>query len=157
MVAAKKPRAKKQGTESSAPKLDPFKKDPNWNFDQLEPEGQSTYLQFIEAIGDSKNIEPLSDGELKMQARFISSGSLHPFDILQRISINPFCKPSDRINAAKTLLEYAARKVPSKLEVTGKDGAPLALDSSQLSKLSNKELSMLEQLLMKASLAEGAE
>jgi hypothetical protein len=70
-------------------------------------------------------------------------------DVLRRIMVNPFCSPNERISAAKTVMEYSMRKVPSNVEFTGKNGAPIKLDTSALSKLSLEELAQMEELLAK--------
>jgi hypothetical protein len=70
-------------------------------------------------------------------------------DVLRRIMVNPFCSPNERISAAKTVMEYSMRKVPSNVELTGKNGAPIKLDTSALSKLSLEELAQMEELLAK--------
>jgi hypothetical protein len=120
-------------------------------FEALGLDDQNSYLQFVEAMG-SAGIDPFSDDALRLQARYVAQCPTHPLDVLRRIMQNPFCDPKDRIAASKALLEYSARKVPSSLEVTGKNGAPLTIDSTQLMKLSAKELDVLEQLLMKAQI-----
>lgn len=110
------------------------------------------YLQYLEAQG-GKMVNPLSPQGLELQAAYLQQmkDSTHPFDILRRISINPFLPPKDRIAASKTLLEYMARKVPSTLEVTGADGGPVQVDTEALKNLSSSELDMLSALLEKAN------
>ena len=110
------------------------------------------YLQYLEAQG-GKMVSPLSQEGLELQAAYLKQmeGNTHPFDILRRISINPFLPPKDRIAASKTLLEYMARKVPSTLEVTGADGGPVQVDTEALKNLSSSELDMLSALLEKAN------
>jgi hypothetical protein len=111
-----------------------------------------TFLQFVESQA-GLGLDPLSDEAVQLQAQYAVLGT-HPFDVLKRIVANPFCSPRDRISASKLLLEYSARKVPAQLEVTGKNGSPLKLDASQLSRLSDKDLDTLERLLQKAQVAE---
>ena len=119
----------------------------------LEPEDPNVrYLQYLEAHG-GKMVSPLSTEGLELQASYLKqmAENTHPFDVLRRISINPFLPPKDRIAASKTLLEYMARKVPSTLEVTGADGGPVQVDSEALKNLSSSELDMLSALLEKAN------
>lgn len=114
-----------------------------------ELEYDETFLKFVEAEG-GVGIDPLSDDAVRLQAKFATKG-VHPFDVLRRIVANPFCVPRDRIAASKLLLEYTARKVPQQLEVSGRGGDALKLDSRQLSTLSATELETLETLLQKAA------
>lgn len=107
------------------------------------------FLAFVEAQGGA-DLDPLSDEGLRLQSQYIKQIGDHPLDVLKTLSRNIFVKPSDRIAAAKTLLEYGARKVPAQFELSGKDGEPLRLESSMLSRLSAKELETLEKLLTKA-------
>jgi hypothetical protein len=111
------------------------------------------FLTFLEANG-CDGLDPLSDEGLRVQANYIKLVGDHPLDILKTLAKNPFVKPSDRISAAKALLEYGARKVPAQFEFSG-SGAVLSVDASQLSALSDKELATLEKLLAKAQSATG--
>lgn len=106
------------------------------------------FLRFLEAQG-GEGIDPLSDEALRIQAEYVKQVGDHPLDTLKSLSANIWVKPSDRISAAKALLEYGARKIPASLELTGKDGQPLQLSPKVLSKLSAKELDVLEKLLLK--------
>lgn len=106
------------------------------------------FLSFLEANG-GLGVDPLSDEGLRIQAAYVAQVGDHPLDVLKTLSKNPFVKPSDRISAAKALLEYGARKVPAQFELNAK-GAALTIDASALSGLSAKELEMLEKLLSKA-------
>lgn len=119
----------------------------------LEPvDNNIKYLEYLEAHG-GKMISPLSKEGLELQAAYLKSlgENQHPFDVLRRISINPFIPPKDRIAASKTLLEYMARKVPSSLEVSGPEGGPVQLDSEALKNLTASELDTLATLLEKAN------
>lgn len=107
------------------------------------------FLAFVEAQG-GVGLDPLSDEGVRLQAAYVKLVGDHPLDVLKTLCKNPFVKPSDRISAAKTLLEYGARKVPAQLELSGRGGEPLRLDQSALGKLSAKELEQLENLLAKA-------
>ena len=85
------------------------------------------FIDFIEANHPAE-FDPLSDDAVKMQAQYIAKVGVHPFEILKTIVANPLVKSSDRINAAKTLLEYGMRKAPSAIEITGAKGAPLQVE-----------------------------
>lgn len=106
------------------------------------------FLAYLEANGVA-GLDPLSDEGLRVQANYVKLVGDHPLDILKTLAKNPFVKPSDRIAAARTLLEYGARKVPAQLDLTAV-GTALTVDASMLSALSDKELAMLEKLLSKA-------
>jgi len=106
------------------------------------------FSQYLRTQG--KHVDPLSDLGLKMQAQYIAEVGQHPLDILRDVASNIFAKPGERVQAAKALLEYSLRKVPAQMEVTGKDGAPLAVHPTQLKNLNDKELDTLRALLVKA-------
>jgi hypothetical protein len=108
------------------------------------------FLAYIEGIG-RKGVDPLSPEAMKIQAQYVSELPQHPMDILRRLMVNPFCSPNERINAAKTLMSYSMRAIPNNLEVTGKDGGAIKIDSSSLSNLSDTELETLQTLLAKAA------
>lgn len=107
------------------------------------------FLQYVVANG-GLGLDPLSDEALRLQAKYVASVGDHPLDVLKSFVRNPFLEPKERISAAKVLLEYGARKIPAQLELTGKDGAALVVDSSALGRLSVAELEQLETLLTKA-------
>jgi hypothetical protein len=121
------------------------------------PEAEEQYkenmLQYIEAKyaegGDLllKELSPLSNEGLELQAKFLHAGT-HPFQVMYRLMLNPFVKPGTRIQAARVLLDFGARKPPSSTELTGKDGAPLnPLDPKVLGMLKDDELSQLQGLI----------
>lgn len=121
--------------------------------DLLECEDPNVaYLQYLEAQG-GKMVSPLSAEGLELQAAYLSqmADKTHPFDVLRRISINPFASPRDRISASKTLLEYMARKIPAGIEVSGTNGQPIVIDNKALRNLSGEELDTLAAILEKAN------
>ena len=132
-------RAKAQVAATQPPQLPPD------DDDELD----ISFLQFLEAQGAGKMVDPLSDDGLKLQAQYVRQLSQHPLDVLRRISQNVFAQPKDRIAAAKALLEYSHRKPTQQLQVSA-DGLGLKLDPAALSGLSTKELDQLEKLLTKA-------
>lgn len=110
------------------------------------------FMSFIEAKGyEGEYVDPTSPLGMRLQSEYISTVGEEPLAILKSIAENLFCKPSDRVNAAKIMLEYSRRKIPAQFELSGPEGAAIKLDRSQLSALSPKELAMLEQLLQKAA------
>lgn len=132
-------RAKTQVAATQPPQLPPD------DDDELD----ISFLQFLEAQGAGKMVDPLSDDGLRLQAQYVRQLSQHPLDVLRRISQNVFAQPKDRIAAAKALLEYSHRKPTQQLQVSA-DGLGLKLDPAVLSGLSTKELDQLEKLLTKA-------
>ncbi len=115
-----------------------------------DPELQDNlnFFAYVEGLG-RKSFDPLSAEGLEIQARYVHELPQHPMDVLRRIMVNPFCSPNERISAAKIVMEYSMRKVPSNVELTGKNGAAIKLDTSALAKLSIEELSQMEALLAK--------
>jgi hypothetical protein len=107
-----------------------------------------SFLTYVEGLGH-KTLDPLSKEALDLQARYVAALPQHPLDILRRLSTNVFCTPSERINAVKALMAYTMRAVPTNLELSGKDGAPLKIDASSLSALTSEELDTLQVLLAK--------
>lgn len=119
--------------------------------DDLDGVGLATerqFLAFVEAQGGG-DLDPLSDEALRLQSQYVAEVGDHPLDVLKTLSANIFVKPSERIAAAKALLEYGARKIPAQLQLSGVDGGAIKLDASALSKLSDKELATLEAILAK--------
>ena len=117
-------------------------------YNDLDLTTDARFLQFVEAQGFS-GLDPLSDEGLRLQAQYVKQVGDHPLDVLKTLAKNPFVKPSDRIAAAKALLEYGARKVPAQFEFSSGSGV-LSIDASLFAKLSSKELDTLEKLLAKA-------
>ena len=117
--------------------------------EDLDLSTQPAFLQFLEA-GGHVGLDPLSDEGLRIQAAYVKQVGDHPLDVLKTLVANPWVKASDRISAAKTLLEYGARKVPAQFELTAQGDGGIKLDVSLLSKLTDKELSTLEKILAKA-------
>lgn len=77
-----------------------------------------------------------------------ASGEL-PLEFLARTYRDEEAKMSDRLTAARTLMDYVHRRVPSKQEVETKDITTPKLDPKVLKGLSEKELDVLEKLLSK--------
>lgn len=111
-------------------------------------ETEALFLSFVEAQG-AKHVDPLSNEALELQAKYISQVGDHPLDVLKTLARNPFVKPSDRINAAKVLLEYGTRKPGTDINLSAPT-ATLNVDMTMFSGLSAKDLKALEELLSKA-------
>lgn len=111
-------------------------------------ETEALFLSFVEAQG-AKHVDPLSNEALELQAKYISQVGDHPLDVLKTLARNPFVKPSDRINAAKVLLEYGTRKPGTDINLSAPT-ATLSVDMTMFSGLSAKDLKALEELLSKA-------
>jgi len=107
------------------------------------PEGVELPFWAIDASGNST----MTDEEV---AFWIKSSGWTPVEFLTTVYRNGFQKMSDRISAAKAVLEYAHKKLPAKLEVSGDLGTKsITLDAVALSKLSDKELEVMTKLLEK--------
>ena len=120
--------------------------------DDASPEDTLNFLSYVEGLG-RKTLDPLSKEALDIQAQYTLALPQHPMDVLRRIMVNPFCSPNERISAAKTVMEYSMRKVPSNVELTGKDGGAIKLDAIALAKLTSEELDQMQDLLTKIASA----
>jgi len=111
-----------------------------------------SYLNYLEVHG-AKQVDPLSPEGIRVQAEYLKmlGNHQHPFDVARRISLNPWCSPKDRLAAAKLLMEYTMRKIPSQVEMSTPEGQSIKLDSSQLKNLSNDDLEKLVNLISKAN------
>ena len=118
------------------------------NLEELPEEEKRDFLAFLEARGH-RNWDPLSKEGLELQAMYVQECSTHPLDVLSRLMMNPYCTPSERINATKVLMEYSMRKVPNNIELSTTTQA-LKVDASALQNLSLTELETLQALLAKA-------
>jgi BarA-like signal transduction histidine kinase len=72
-----------------------------------------------------------------------------PLEFLARTYRDEEAKMSDRLTAARTLMDYVHRKLPSKAEIETKDITEPKLSKEVLKGLSAKELDMLETLMSK--------
>lgn len=82
---------------------------------------------------------------------WVRSTGKTPIEFLTAVYRHPLVVMRDRLTAAKTVVEYTSRKMPSALELTGLNGGPLKVSSAMLSALSDDELADLEALLAKAA------
>lgn len=114
----------------------------------------SSYLAYLEGRGaKAARMNPTGPDALQVQADYLHElgDHQHPFDVLRRISLNPWCSPKDRIAAAKALLEYTAAKMPTKIEQEVKEAKTIELDNKALTNLSGEELDLMIKLLDKAN------
>jgi hypothetical protein len=112
------------------------------------------YLRYVEsAAGRKPGPLPMGPEALQVQADYLRvlGDNQHPFDVVRRISLNPWCSPKDRLAAAKILLEYTAAKMPTRMEVSGPGSTPIEIDTKAVKRLSNSELDTLITLLDKAN------
>ena len=113
-----------------------------------------TFLQHLEGAGAKEmRMDPTGPQALQIQADYLKvlGNGQHPFDVLRRISLNPWCSPKDRIAASKALLEYTAAKMPTKIEQTTTEQKTIELDNKALKNLSVQELDQMIKLLDKAN------
>lgn len=105
---------------------------------------ESMQRQF-DPLGNPNEPSSLSKEELEF---WIKSRGWTPAEFLTHVYRNGFAKMEHRISAAKAMLEYAHRKMPTKLEAEVV-GRGMTIDATALSKLSDKELETLEKILTK--------
>lgn len=126
------------------------------NFEQLGSfeDSNLSFFQHLEGRGArALRMNPTGPEALQIQADYLKElgDNQHPFDVLRRISLNPWCAPKDRIAASKALLEYTAAKMPTRMEVESKEQKTIELDSKVLKNLSAEELDTMIKLLDKAN------
>ena len=127
---------------------------PDFLGEKMDERQRAQYMAFCEATAYG-TIDPLSDLGLSMQARYVKDVGTDPLVILKSISENIFMKASDRVAASRALLEYSRRKVPLQFVMEDPDGSAMKISREQLRNLNDKELQVLEALLMKANAVPG--
>ena len=115
-----------------------------------ETEDLSSELEGLHALGIGPSDIPDADDVL-MDPQWVRSTGKTPLEFLSAVYRHPLIRMNERIAAAKTVMEYAHRKMPSAMEVTGMNGGPLRVSGAMLSGLSDEELGSLEMLLEKAA------
>lgn len=83
--------------------------------------------------------------------RWLQESGEMPLEFLARTYRSEDTKMSDRLTAARTLMDYVHRKIPQKQDIETKDVSAPKIDMSALKGLSAKELGVLESLLDKLS------
>lgn len=117
-------------------------------------DGNMSFLTHLEGRGaKALRMDPTSAEALQVQADYLKTlgDNHHPFDVLRRISLNPWVAPKDRIAASKALLEYTAAKMPTKIEQTTTEQKTIEIDNKALKNLSAQELDTMIKLLDKAN------
>jgi BarA-like signal transduction histidine kinase len=89
------------------------------------------------------------DPTLSATIRWLQLSGEMPLEFLARTYRDEEAKMSDRLTAARTLMDYVHRKLPSKAEIETKDITEPKLSKEVLKGLSAKELDMLETLMSK--------
>ena len=98
-------------------------------------------------VGGPSELPALAD-DLDPEAAWVRAKGWTPLEFLVHCYRNPWVRHSDRITAAKAVLEYVHRPKTKRLEVSGPGGGPAAVvDASALSALGDDELERLWRLL----------
>lgn len=114
----------------------------------------TSYLAYLEGRGAKKaHMDPTGAKALEVQAEYLHElgDQQHPFDVLRRISLNPWVSPRDRIAASKALLEYTAAKMPTRIDQVNTETKTIEIDNKALKNLSTAELDQMIKLLDKAN------
>lgn len=88
----------------------------------------------------------IEDGQ---ESLWVKSRGWTPLEYLTFTFRNPWQKTSDRIAAAKAVMDYVHKKLPQKIEVDGQVTETKKITAGNLGKLSDKELELFTQLLEK--------
>lgn len=113
-----------------------------------------SFLTHLEGRGaKALRMDPTSAEALQVQADYLKTlgDNQHPFDVLRRISLNPWVAPKDRIAASKALLEYTAAKMPTRIDQVNTETKTIEIDNKALKNLSAAELDQMIKLLDKAN------
>ena len=117
-------------------------------------DANTSYLAYLEGRGAKKaHMDPTGAKALEVQAEYLHElgDQQHPFDVLRRISLNPWVSPRDRIAASKALLEYTAAKMPTRIDQVNTETKTIEIDNKALKNLSAQELDTMIKLLDKAN------
>jgi len=121
----------------------------------LAPALQEERRMLNKAMGldvDALDLPSQADGLDDTQAatvRWLQASGEMPLEFLARTYRNEDAKMGDRITAARTLMDYAHRKVPVKQEIDTTTKTTPKVDPNMLRGLSESELETLEKLLSK--------
>ena len=122
---------------------------------RLAPDIQAERRMLNQAMGldfEENMLPSQAEGLDDTQAatvRWLQKSGEMPLEFLARTYRSENARMSDRITAAKTLMEYVHRRVPVKQEVETNDISKPKLAPAALKGLSAKELNTLETLLKK--------
>lgn len=109
-----------------------------------EQEVEQLHQQLLEAWADGTVPEGTT-----AEAEVIKRSGLTPIEFLCNAYRNPFNPMKERINAAKSVMEYVHKKIATELKVKGDPSAPLGVARLDVGKLSDDELVQLAALLEK--------
>lgn len=112
--------------------------------EQHEREIGQLHQQLLEAWADGTVPEGTT-----AEAEVIKRSGLTPIEFLCSAYRNPFNPMKERINAAKSVMEYVHKKIATELKVKGDPSAPLGAVRLDVGKLSDDELVQLAALLEK--------
>lgn len=121
---------------------------------ELAPAIQKERRMLNEAMGinvDASGLPSQADGldpTTSATVRWLQESGEMPLEFLARTYRSEDAKMTDRLTAARTLMDYVHRKIPQKQEVETKSLVP-KLDPTTLKGLTEKELDVLEKLLAK--------
>ena len=121
----------------------------------MAPTLQKERMMLNQALGLSTDINgfPLQveglDDTQAATVRWIQETGQTPIEVLVEMYRDPEVKVSDRIQAARAMLDFVHRKLPVKQEVETKDITEPKLAAKVTKGLSDKELAQLEALLKK--------
>lgn len=116
-----------------------------------EPEVSDEILRALRMEpGAASALPPLLE-ELDPDAAWVRASGQTPLEFLVFTYRNVWQRASDRISAAKAVLEYAHKRLPNELKLQGDPAAPLLgrLGPADLSKLNDGELQTLTKLIEK--------
>lgn len=122
---------------------------------EMAPGMQKERKMLSEALGLGKTGElpeqyvGLEDDVQSATVRWIQQSGQTPLEFLADTYRDEGVRMGDRIQAAKTLMDFVHKKIPQKQEKTEGAPTPPKVDLSALKGLSEKELELLEQLLSK--------
>lgn len=100
--------------------------------------------QMSEAFADGSVPEGTS-----VEAEWAKRSGLTPIEFLCDAYRNPFNPMKERINAAKSVMEYVHKKIAAELKLKGDPSAPLSVARLDVARLSDDELTLLAALLEK--------
>lgn len=106
-------------------------------------------VEDLNGIGQGTTAIP----DMLNDADWVRSSGKTPLEFLTAVYRHPLVRMTERIAAAKTVVEYTHKKIPSALEMTGKNGGIIKVTASMVAGLSDAELETLEELMLKASRA----